>query len=258
MQLQEEKALNVAIKASEIAAKFLVENNIDRSISIKKDGSPLTSLDVLSQELIIKHIKSQFPNDSILAEESEQISGNNSRLWIIDPIDGTANYANSFPMCGINISLRSDSKPIVSITRSIFQNEYMYRILESPIVYCGEFLNPKDCSGHVIVDSIPADVNRTEIKNLADKFYNARLPIRSVGSAAIGIMYVILGRASAYFAPRLHIWDIAPGLHFANNDENFMIVNLELKRWKESDVGFGIIRKDCKVLKKALGGVEWE
>ena len=249
----EEKALNVALESAEMAANFLVENMLSREVTLKEDGSPLTQLDIMSQKIIVDHIKEHFPNDSILAEESERILGSNARMWIIDPIDGTSNYSNGLPFCGINISLVSDSIPIVSITRSVFQQEHVYRIHNEPFVYYGNLFNPTKSNPCVIIDSIPADINHAKIKKIASAYYEAFTPIRSIGSAAIGILYVVLGRASAYFAPRLHIWDVAPGLHFAKGDETFKLINLDFLPWQEGDQGFGIIRTDCLSVKNIIG-----
>ena len=254
MLQNEDNTLNIAIEAAEIAADFLMNNMLNREVTLKEDGSPLTKLDKISQKLIVDHIKGYFPHDSILAEESGRISGSTSRLWIIDPIDGTSNYSNGFPFCGINISLVCESIPMVSVTRSVFQQEYVYRFHNEAFVYCGDLFNPIKSNNCVIIDSIPADVNRSKIKKIASTYYEARTPIRSLGSAALGIMYVILGRASAYFAPRLHIWDVAPGLHFAKDDDSIKVINLDYLPWQEGDQGFGIIRNDCLIAENIFGG----
>lgn len=250
----EELALQVAIDAVKRSSEYLLKTKENTIISTKTDGSLVTNLDYQSQSIILKYIREKYPNDSFFVEECNLPQTLDCpRVWIVDPIDGTSNFACGLPFCGINVSLYTNNSPSISVTYSIFGNEYMCRIKNQPFQYFGAFRYSESSIGPVIVDVIPSDINRDYIRQIIGRFYNAHLPFRSLGSAALGIMYVILGRASAYFAPRVHFWDVAPGLHFASYSDDFLIVNLELKPWIRGEQGFGIINKRAKDVLNALG-----
>ena len=243
--------LKLAILAGKTSVQMLRKSKAERKPFVKTDGSPVTQQDLYSQKIIIQTIKKQRPFDKFLSEESKSKITRNGRVWIIDPIDGTTNYVMHIPFAAINIALQNNCKPIVSLTMSIFQSECLYRIGTEPIQYIGDKYSIAERK-IVLIDTIPADINHKQIGEIATKLYLKKIGIRSLGSAAMGVMYVATGRADAYFAPRLHLWDIAPALHFSV-ESDLEIRTLEGKPWTEEEKGFCIIRKSCKQIYEALG-----
>jgi myo-inositol-1(or 4)-monophosphatase len=250
--------LRLALEVSKEAAEHLINNKIERTQSIKNDGSIVTPLDFNSQDLIINAIKVARPNDTFLAEEKGIVPDESSRVWTIDPLDGTENYACGIPLSGINISLAVNGITVVSVTRSVFQNECISRIESEPFEYSGNYYRPGRPSDLILIDSFKSGVmtSNSMIEFFKNRTFHVELPTRSLGSAAIAIMYVILGRAAAYFAPLLRPWDIAPGLHFVAGNENYNIVNLDGSPMKnpieECKKGFGIINASNGAIKKLL------
>lgn len=246
------KELLVALESTRIAVEYLRKNCSAAKIELKNDGSYVTENDKISEQIIIGKIKQTFPDDMILSEEKGIIPGNNCKKeWILDPLDGTLNYILGIPFCGVSLSLVVEKEPLVSVTRSIFSNEYIYRFANHSLI-----MNTNPCYSHgnrcVIIDNITTDVNRSSIKRIANICYNSFFPIRSLGSAAIGIMSVISQKADAYFAPRLKTWDIAPALHYAQSND-FRLIDLDLKPWQPSENGFGIIRRGSKLESILIG-----
>lgn len=250
------KELLVALESTRIAVEYLRNNCNAKKIELKEDGSYVTENDKVSEQIIISNIKEFFPDDLILSEEKGIIPGKNcKREWIIDSLDGTLNFILGIPFCGVSLSLVDEKEPLVSVTRSIFSNEYIYRFANHSLI-----TNTNQCYLHsnrcVIIDNISADVNRNSIKRIANICYDSYFPIRSLGSAAIGIMNVILQKADAYFAPRLRTWDIAPALHYSKNND-FRLIDLDLNPWQPSGNGFGIVRRGSK-LEAIIMGVKDE
>ena len=98
--------LEVAEKTAREACVVLLENlGKVKKIEFKAKNSLVTEVDKLSEEIIINNIKKSFPSHDIFAEESGRHSENSDYLWLIDPIDGTTNYAHAYPFFSISIAL---------------------------------------------------------------------------------------------------------------------------------------------------------
>src|SRR4030042_3662845 len=99
------KELEVAIKAAKEAGEISRENFLKANpVSLKDGGSWVTEIDKLSESKIISIIKENFPNHSVNAEESGFAKNDSEYLWLVDPIDGTTNYATTVPFFSVFIS----------------------------------------------------------------------------------------------------------------------------------------------------------
>ena len=116
--------LEVAEKAAREAGIVLLENlGKVKEIEFKAKNSLVTEVDKLSEEIIISNIKSSFPEHGIFAEESGRDSIESENVWLIDPIDGTTNYAHAYPFFSISIALEVKGKVLVGLVYDPVKDE---------------------------------------------------------------------------------------------------------------------------------------
>ncbi len=123
--------LNFAIETAREAGQILLEK-FGRKINVSKKGdiNLVTEADLASEKLIIEKIKSYYPKHSILAEESGDaviLGGDNKWKWIIDPLDGTTNYAHGYPCFCVTIALEHDGEIVIGVTFDPTRNETFCR-----------------------------------------------------------------------------------------------------------------------------------
>ncbi|MGI8543602.1 MAG: inositol monophosphatase family protein [Aridibacter sp.] len=212
--------LNFAIETAREAGQILLEK-FGRKIDVFKKGeiNLVTEVDLASEKLIIERIKSYYPKHSILAEESGDavlIDGENRWKWIIDPLDGTTNYAHGYPCFCVTIALEHKDEIIIGVTFDPTRDE-----LFSAEKRNGASLNNKpikvsateNLSDSLIVTGFP--YNFAQQDNFADNFTGMLLKSRGVrrdGSAAIDMAYVACGRFDGFWEEGLNPWDVAAGV----------------------------------------------
>ncbi len=212
--------LNFAIETAREAGQILLEK-FGRKINISKKGEIdlVTEADLASEKLIIERIKSYYPKHSILAEESgEAISADNANTWkwIIDPLDGTTNYAHGYPCFCVTLALEHEGEIVVGVTFDPTRNE-----LFAAEKGKGATLNNKPIrvseteklSESLIITGFPYDFKQKEnfAKHLTDFLLKAR-GVRRDGSAAIDMAYVACGRFDGFWEEGLNPWDVAAGV----------------------------------------------
>lgn len=213
-----ESFLECAVEAANKAGKLLLEG-FGTSFKIRnKEGrnNLVTEFDIISEKVIIEHIKSKFPDSSILAEESGNNSGNNNLNWIIDPLDGTVNFAHGLPIFSISIAVEYQGRIVVGVVYNPILNE-MFTAIEGK----GAFLNSEriyvsnvdDYHSSFLVTGFPYNVDKNPYSCI-DTFVNvvlAGIPVRRLGSAALDLAYVACGRFDGFWEINLNPWDVAAG-----------------------------------------------
>ncbi|MBK9155751.1 MAG: inositol monophosphatase [Chloracidobacterium sp.] len=211
--------LNFAIQTAREAGNLLLEK-FGRISSVTKKGdiNLVTEADLASEALIIERIKSFYPKHSILAEESGEAvvkGGDASWKWIIDPLDGTTNYAHGYPCFCVTIALEHAGEIVVGVTYDPTRDE-MFAAEEGE----GASLNHKPISvssesrlsESLIVTGFP--YNFRDIPNFERSLKEFLLTSRGVrrdGSAAIDMAYVACGRFDGFWEEGLNPWDVAAG-----------------------------------------------
>lgn len=211
--------LNFAIETARQAGHVLLEK-FDRKIAVMKKGdiNLVTEADLASEALIIERIKSHHPRHSILAEESGEavvIGGENKWKWIIDPLDGTTNYAHGYPCFCVTIALEHDGEIVIGVTYDPTRNE-----LFAAEKGQGASLDNKairvstetELAESLIVTGFPYDFKQKENfeRNLTNFLMKSR-GVRRDGSAAIDMAYVACGRFDGFWEEGLNPWDVAAG-----------------------------------------------
>jgi len=176
----------------------------------------VTEVDQLSEKMLMKFIDERYPNHSILTEESGKIDHASDYQWIIDPIDGTTNYAHGFPAFGISIALNHQDETILGVGYFPKLGELYYAVKGK-----GAYLNDnriqvsktKELGKSLLSTGFPyrrdngLHVNLKYFEQLSRKVHG----IRRTGSAAYDLCNVAAGRFDGYWEFYLNLWDIAAG-----------------------------------------------
>lgn len=210
-----EIAKKAAIEASKIIREYAQKTSLN--VRLKGKNDLVTDADIRSEEKIIEVIRSAFPQDQILAEESEaKTSLPEGRVWIVDPIDGTTNFTHAFPVYCISIALWVDKKPKAALIYEV-ANDELFTAEEGE----GAFLNGdqvyisqnEDPSSSLIGTGFPykelslVDNYLKLFKRMMEKTHGVRRP----GSAAWDLCNVACGRFEGFYEYGLSPWDVAAG-----------------------------------------------
>jgi myo-inositol-1(or 4)-monophosphatase len=211
--------LNFAIETARDAGQLLLEK-FGRKLAVSKKGdiNLVTEADLASEALIIERIKSYYPKHAILAEESGEakIDGAGEWKWIIDPLDGTTNFAHGYPCWCVTLALEHNAEVVIGVTFDPTRDE-----LFAAERGRGASLNNKpvrvseteDLADALIVTGFPYDFKRREdfARHLTEFLLNSR-GVRRDGSAAIDMAYVACGRFDGFWEEGLNPWDMAAGV----------------------------------------------
>jgi myo-inositol-1(or 4)-monophosphatase len=177
----------------------------------------VTEYDKKAEDFIIGEIRSKYPDHAILAEESGASNETHSYRWIIDPLDGTVNFANNLPVFSVSIALEKDGEVILGCVYQPVLDEVFYAEKDK-----GAFMNEKkinvstkdDIKSAFLVTGFPYNIienPRGAIDHFV-KIIGAGIPVRRLGSAALDLSYVACGRFDAFWEVFLHPWDVAAGM----------------------------------------------
>ncbi len=209
-------AINAAIEAGNILKKgFGTSFEINSKVGI---NNLVTEYDHLAEAAIINQIKKAFPSHSFLAEESGKsgIFNTDEIQWVIDPLDGTVNFAHSLPVFSVSIAAVKNGEIISGVIYQPILDELFYA--EKGI---GCWLNRKkvevsdnaEFESSFLVTGFPYNVNENPNKCI-DTFVHViqqGIPIRRLGSAALDLAYTACGRFDGFWEVNLNPWDVAAG-----------------------------------------------
>ena len=199
------------------AAEIVRFFNGDFKISNKEGVNNLvTEADHAAEKAIIDVIKSKFPGHQILAEETGEIIQNSTYKWIIDPIDGTVNFAHGIPLNCVSIGIEYNGEIILGAVYNPHLNEFFFAekgkgatLNDKPICVSNETEAIKAC----LVTGFP--YTYINIPNgpleIFERFIRKGVPVRRLGSAAIDLCWVAAGRFDGFYEHKLEAWDSAAG-----------------------------------------------
>lgn len=213
-----DKILNAAVRAANAAGEILMEG-LDKTIKIDYKGKIdiVTEIDLSSQKCILNILKTEFPDHVMIAEEQENQSYSEERfVWLIDPLDGTTNYAHGYRCFAVSIAFLINNVPCVGVVYDPWGDE-----LFSAILGRGAFVNnspirvtlESDLDRSLLVTGFPYDVRDAQINNLGlfNHFVVRAQAVRRDGSAALDLAYTAAGRFDGFWELKLHPWDLAAG-----------------------------------------------
>ncbi len=211
--------LNFAIETAREAGQILLER-FGRKINIYKKGdiNLVTEADLASEKLIIERIRSHYPKHAILAEESgaATLNGESAWKWIIDPLDGTTNYAHGYPCFCVTLALEHDGEIVLGATFDPTRDELFAAERGNGATLNGRRISvseTENLSDALLVTGFPYDAReRDNFAGHFTEFTHKSRGIRRDGSAAIDMAYVACGRFDGFWEEGLHAWDVAAGV----------------------------------------------
>ncbi len=209
--------LAVAIEAAKISGRIQIAGlKQTRKIRTKGESTNLvTDIDLRCEEKIIAHLKQHFPDHEYFAEESGKSRQPSPYRWLIDPLDGTTNYAHGYPAFCTSIALEKDGLIELGVVYDPVRKELFSALRGEGAFLNGESIGPsgiEDLDRALLVTGFPYDI-RTSEKNI-DQFCRFLLRAQAVrrdGSAALDLCYTAMGRFDGYWEFSLAPWDLAAG-----------------------------------------------
>jgi len=230
------KEHHIAKKASVSAGELLLNKNSITEIFSSDKDIKLTA--DIQAEQSIKNIISAESSYPILAEESgKSVEKLGDTYWIIDPLDGTANYSRSIPISAVSICLMHQLNPVLGVIYD-FNNDHLYEgsifsdaLLNNQKIKVSSVDNSK--SG-ILITGLPnnTDYSDKALTRMIRDFQDWR-KVRMLGSAAMAAAYVASGKADVYKEKNSYIWDVAAGaaivkaaggyVSLTNQNESFQV-----------------------------------
>ena len=204
-------ALQAAKQAGKILLKFYGKKEKAKE---KSNKSLVSKADLESNKAIIKIIKKNFPEHSILSEETGFEDNKSDYKWVIDPLDGTHNFLHRIPIFGTSIALE-------------YKNDMILGVLNFPLLKQtafaekgkGAFLNGKRISvsaksmlGYSFISVDYGQYDRKRRLKMLEGFGNQNIDFRSFGSAVYELLLVACGKSDAYIITSTNEWDVAAGI----------------------------------------------
>ncbi|MBO9571201.1 MAG: inositol monophosphatase [Chitinophagaceae bacterium] len=207
------------VSATEAGAAVLKYyfNSKELKISNKEGVNNLvTEADHAAERAIMDTIREQFPDHFILSEESGEMATTSEYKWIIDPIDGTVNYAHGIPICCVSIGLEQNGKMILGAVYNPLTNEFFMAekgkgsTLNGDRIYVSDKQTVMDSC---LVTGFPytyLDMPNGPL-DVFDRLIRKGIPVRRLGSAALDLCWVAAGRFDGFYEHKLNPWDSAAG-----------------------------------------------
>ena len=212
-----EKEIEIAIKAAKSAGKYLLQERKNLNLKIKSDLRDTKLIADIESEKLILDILSSESKYSVLAEEAGKSSDNLGEIfWVVDPLDGTANYNRNIPICCVSIGLISNMKPLIGVIYD-FNNDDLYvgdninnsTTVNNTKIHVSDIQNKQD---GVLITGLPFNTDYSDEalgKLISDM--QAWKKVRMIGSAAMASCYVASGKADLYQENGIYLWDILAG-----------------------------------------------
>ena len=208
----------VAVDAARAAGRVLRDAlSSTRQIAYKAAVTDLvTEMDGRAEAIVVEALTTAFPDDGVLGEEGSARAGGSGRRWIIDPLDGTTNYAHGLPIFSVGIGLEAEGRVILGVVYDPTRDE-----LFAAERGAGAWLNDARLSvsaaatldTSLLVTGFPYNIRETRDTNLPEytAFATRSRAVRRLGSALLDFAYVAAGRLDGYWELRLSPWDVAAG-----------------------------------------------
>lgn len=213
-------ALTMAEKAGEILMRYFRKSGLEQSTKLN-DSDVVTIADKESEAYILDYVHRNFPSHGIISEESGKDHEDREWRWVVDPLDGTTNFAMGLPVFCVSIALEHNEEPVIGVVYAPYPGECFFAVkgggawLNGTGICCSD---KSELSKAVVATGMPYDRNDTPDNNLAEICRMALCVrgIRRMGSAAIDLCYTAAGFLDAYWELNLNRWDVSAGLLIAS------------------------------------------
>lgn len=218
--------LEAASEAARAGGKILREQLGRASVREKAPSDLVTTADIASQQAIERLLRSRFPQFEFLGEESTDQERDSARasgkpMWVVDPLDGTANFVHRLPSFSVSIALVEGEEPLTGVVYDPLIDVLYSAQKGGPVAKNGKPIRASGCEeiGHAMVCcSFRPGVKRDDIE--VGQFLNVlerSQSLRRLGSAALNLCYLAEGCLDAYWANSVKAWDVAAGYLIAKS-----------------------------------------
>jgi myo-inositol-1(or 4)-monophosphatase len=196
--------LEVAIEAARAAAAELVARQGAGLLATKSSATdPVTEADHAAERAIRDVLAARRPDDGILGEEGDDVTGTSGRRWVVDPLDGTVNYLYGHPQWCVSVALEG----VCGVVLDPLRDECWTTAEALPGSSCDDLRHALVATGF----GYEASVRRAQAAVVAELLPRVR-DVRRAGSAALDLAWTAAGRHDAYFERGVKAWDVAAGL----------------------------------------------
>jgi myo-inositol-1(or 4)-monophosphatase len=209
--------LQLAQETARMAGILLMRHfGSPQKVDHKGEVDLVTEIDRRSERAIVQMIRSSFPDHAIFTEEGMGHDGGGSFRWIVDPLDGTTNYAHGYPCFCVSIAVEHAGEIILGVIYNPVLSEMFSARREHGTRLNGKRLSvsrTQRLTDSLLATGFPYDIRRSQVNNL-DHFSRFALQaqaIRRAGSAALDLCYVAAGRFDGFWEMKLAPWDVAAG-----------------------------------------------
>lgn len=214
-----ESLVAIALQAAQAGGAVLQEY-AHRHVTITRKGpiDLLTEADTLAEQVIVDTIRAAYPDHRILAEERAREQTEASPYqWIIDPLDGTTNFAHGFPIYNVSIGLEYDGTCVLGVVYDPTRKEQFVAWQHGGATLNGRPIRPSNIQqldDALLVTGFAYDVRTSPDNNLEEfcRFTLRAQGVRRTGSAALDLCYVACGRFDGFWERKLKPWDTAAGI----------------------------------------------
>ena len=217
--------LDVEIKTAKDAAKnagrLLYENKKDLNKSIFSSDTDIKLKADIEAEDLIKSILTKESSFPVLAEESGKPEGAlEETFWVVDPLDGTANYTRNIPLCCVSIALIYKMHPVIGVVYDFNNNNLYEGSLDKEAKLNGSVIQVSDVNTSkkgILITGLPnnTDYSNSALLKMVKDFQQWR-KVRMIGSAAIASCYIASAKADVYKEFGTYLWDVAAGAAIVN------------------------------------------
>jgi myo-inositol-1(or 4)-monophosphatase len=198
---------------------LFLKANIERrpEATYKGEVDLVTEFDLRAQDILTGRLLRAFPDHGLLAEEGLARPGRSEFRWILDPLDGTTNYAHTFPVFSVSAALEHRGRVILGLVYDPMRDEMF-----SAGKGLGAFLNGRkirvsevaDLGKSLLATGFPYDIRTSPVNNIGNwsRFLVRAQAVRRCGSAALDLCYVGCGRFDGFWELKLKPWDVAAGV----------------------------------------------
>jgi myo-inositol-1(or 4)-monophosphatase len=209
--------IELATRAAREAGAIL-RDYASRDFGVKHKGriDLVTEVDLESERHIRNLITEYYPGHQILAEEGGASGGEGDYCWIIDPLDGTTNYAHRYPMYCVSIGVEHRGENVLGVVYDPNRDELFAAERGSGATLNGKTIGVSTVSGlekSLVVSGFPYDVRErmSDYLPVWERFLSKAQAVRRDGAAALDMCYVAAGRFDGFWEFGLHPWDTAAG-----------------------------------------------
>jgi myo-inositol-1(or 4)-monophosphatase len=216
-----DEELKTAKSAAIAAGKLLRENKKDLNKSIFSSDKDIKLKADIEAENLINSILTKESSFPILAEESGRPEGAlDETFWVVDPLDGTANYTRDIPLCCVSIALMHMMEPVIGVIYDFNSSNLYEGSFDEEAKLNGRIIKVSDINTAkegILVTGLPnnTDYSDSALLKMVKDFQQWR-KVRMIGSAAIASCYIASAKADVYKEFGTYLWDVAAGAAIVN------------------------------------------